>query len=246
EKYELAHGADGVKLFTGSIVGGDVGVLPMPIDMARALVKAAHRARKPVFAHPSNEAGVNIAIESHVDILAHTAPMMGPWDDRTVTKLLALHMALVPTLTLFEVEAKKFGESAADAAEDMATAIQQLRKFSSAGGDILFGTDVGYTDAFDTSEEYRLMRRAGLDYRGILASLTTTPARRFGMASRKGRIAKGMDADLVILDGDPAQDVVRFAHVAFTIRGGTIIYRAQPFAAEQSDSRPSEHLVSNR
>jgi len=224
ERYELAHGADGVKLFTGSIVGGDVGVLPMPLKMARALTQGSHRAGKPVFAHPSNAAGVRIAIDSGVNILAHTAPMMGQWNDRVVHRLLAHHMALIPTLTLFAVEAKKFGESPADTAHDIATAVQQLSIFARSGGDVLFGTDVGYTDAFDTTEEYRLMHRAGLDWREILASLTTTPARRFGMAAHKGRIAKGMDADLVVLSDDPANDVTAFARVAWTIRGGRIIF----------------------
>ena len=50
-----------------------------------------------------------------------------------------------------------------------------------------------------------------LDWRQILASLTTAPASRFGYAAHKGRIAKGMDADLVLLEGDPAQDLTAFA-----------------------------------
>jgi adenine deaminase len=149
---------------------------------------------------------------------------MGPWNERLVRRLLARHMALIPTLTLFGVEAKKFGESPADTARDINIAIQQLSIFARDGGDILFGTDVGYTDAFDTTEEFRLMHRAGLDYRAILASLTTTPARRFGMAHRKGRLSSGMDADLVVLDADPARDVTAFARVACTIRAGRIIF----------------------
>ena len=39
---QIQEGADGVKLFAGAIVGGEVGVLPMPLDQARALVEAAH------------------------------------------------------------------------------------------------------------------------------------------------------------------------------------------------------------
>ena len=231
EKLEIEHGADGVKLFTGAIVGGDVGVLPMPLPMATALVQQAHHYGKPVFAHPSNAEGVNIAVDSGVDVLAHTAPMMGPWNAAFVKKLLDHHMALIPTLTLFEVEAKKFGESEADEAGDIAAAVQQLKAYSNAGGDILFGTDVGYTEAYDTAEEYRLMHRAGMDYRAILASLTTTPVKRFGNTASKGRIAKGMDADLVILDADPAVDVTAFSRVDMTIRDGLVIFdRSAPAA----------------
>ena len=133
-------------------------------------------------------------------------------------------MALIPTLTLFEVEAKKFGESAEDAANDMRSASQQLKSYSDAGGQIVFGTDVGYTDYFDTAEEFTLMSRAGLTFQQILASLTTNPAARFGYSAHSGRIAKGMDGDLVVLSTDPAKDVNALSRVAFTIRLGKIVF----------------------
>ena len=85
----------------------------------------------------------------------------------------------------------------------------EVHDYAAAGGQILFGTDVGYIDVYDTTEEYRLMS-AALDWRKILASLTTAPSARFGFAAHKGRIAKGMDADLVLLDGDPAKDPAAF------------------------------------
>jgi hypothetical protein len=75
-------------------------------------------------------------------------------------------MALIPTLTLFEVEAKKFGESEQDLKGDLDAGVQQVSAYSKAGGEILFGTDVGYTDAYDTTEEYRQLGRA-LDWRPI-------------------------------------------------------------------------------
>ena len=105
--------------------------------------------------------------------------------------------------------------------------LPQLRAFSEAGGQILFGTDAGYIEQFDTSEEFVWMSRAGLSFRQILASLTTNPAERFGYATHSGRIAKGMDADLVVLRGDPAQDVTAFSKVRYTIRRGKIIH-AEP------------------
>ncbi len=222
EKRQFAEGTNGTKLFVRAIVGGKVGVLIMPADQIRALADAAHAAGKPVFAHPSNLAGLNASVDGGVDILAHTTPMSGPWAPETVARVKAHHMALIPTLTLFEVEAKKFGESKADLALDIQAGVQQVKAFSDAGGQILFGTDVGYTDAYDTTEEYRLMSQA-LDWRQILASLTVNPASRFG-AVHEGRVAKGMDGDLVVLAADPATDVTAFAKVRYTIRHGKVIY----------------------
>jgi imidazolonepropionase-like amidohydrolase len=222
---QIHEGADGVKLFAGAIVGGEVGVLPMPLDQARALVEAAHAEGKPVFAHPSNLAGLAVSIDSGVDVLAHTTPMTGPWPAELTARIHAHHMALIPTLTLFEVEAKKFGESEQELQGDMGAALQQVSAYAKAGGQIVFGTDVGYTDAYDTTEEYRQLGRA-LDWRQILQALTAAPAERFGYAAHKGRLAPGMDADLVVLDADPSKDVTAFARVRLTLRAGRTIYDA--------------------
>src|SRR5579884_3985915 len=87
----------------------------------------------------------------------------------------------------------------------------------------LYGTDIGYTDGYDTTEEFALMSRAGMNARQILASLTTSPVHRFrGGAS--GRIGRGEPADLVVLDADPAAGPAAFSKVRYTIRTGTIIY----------------------
>lgn len=230
---QLDRGTDGVKLFAGAIVGGKVGVLPMRLDIAKAVVAEAHRRGKPAFAHPSNLAGLNVSIESGVDILAHTTAsdgggVPGGWTPDLIARMRKHNMALIPTMTLFEVEAKKFGESPEDLAQAIAMIKIEVKDYAAAGGQILFGTDVGYTDAFDTTEEYRLMS-AVLDWRKILTSLTSAPAQRFGYAAHKGRIAADMDADLVLLNADPAKDPTAFAQVRDTIRAGRVIWGADEF-----------------
>ena len=137
-------------------------------------------------------------------------------------RLGAAHMALTPTLTLWEVEYK--GSDPDELNKGMGKAAQQLKAFSEAGGQILFGTDVGYIERFDTSEEFVWMSRAGMSFRQILASLTTNPAQRFGESAHSGRIAKGMDGDLVVLRADPGQDDAAFSKVRYTIRSGRVIY----------------------
>lgn len=220
-RQQIHEGADGIKIFAGSVERD--GILIMPLELAKAIVAEAHRAGKPVFAHPSNPQGVEVAVQSGVDILAHTTPSGGPWSASLVEGMKATHMALIPTLTLWHVESK--GESPEGFERGMNTVVlPELRAYSQAGGQILFGTDVGYIDQFDTTEEFTLMSRAGLTWQQILATLTTNPAERFGYAARSGRIAKGLDADLVVLSADPAQDVTAFSKVAFTVRHGKIIY----------------------
>lgn len=219
-RQQIRDHADGIKIFANSIEQD--GIWTMPLDLAKAIVDEAHRAGKPVFAHVSNNQGIEVAIQSGVDILAHTTPADDIWSAAFANRLKTANMAMTPTLTLWEVEFK--GADADELRKGMGKAAEQLNALSEAGGQILFGTDIGYIQRFDTSEEFTWMSRAGMTYQAILASLTTTPAARFGRSTHSGRIAKGMDADLVVLSGDPAQDPVAFSRVAFTIRAGKIIF----------------------
>ncbi len=221
---EFAGGSDVVKLFTGSLVERDK-VKPMPVDVARAAADEAHRNGKLVFSHPSNFAGIQVALDAHVDVLAHTTPIVGPWDDALIAKMLAIHMSLVPTLKLWEFEAAKENATFDEQRAFAEKGARQLGAFSKAGGQVLFGTDVGYMTDYDPLEEYLLMKDAGLTPMQILASLTTAPAARFKESEKRGTIAPGMEADLVVLNADPAEDVTNFANVRFTIRGGRIIFQ---------------------
>jgi len=217
---QIRDGADGIKIFANSIEQD--GILTMPLDLARAIVAESHRVGKPVFAHVSNDQGIEVAVRSGVDILAHTTPADSLWTPLFAERLKAANMALTPTLTLWEVEYK--GSDPDELKRGMGKATEQLKAFSQAGGQILFGTDVGYIERFDTSEEYAWMSRAGMSFQQILASLTTNPAQRFGYSTRRGRIAEGMDGDLVVLLTDPLQDATAFSKVRYTILGGKVIY----------------------
>ena len=219
-RQQIRNGADGIKIFANSIEQNEI--LTMPLDLARAIVTESHRAGKPVFAHVSNNQGIEVAVQSGVDILAHTTPADGLWSPVFAERLKAANMALTPTLTLWEVEYK--GSDPNELEKGMDKAAQQLKAFSEAGAQVLFGTDVGYIEQFNTSEEFRWMSRAGMSFEQILASLTTNPALRFGDSTHSGRIARGMDGDLVILRADPAHDATAFSKVRNTIRSGKIIY----------------------
>jgi imidazolonepropionase-like amidohydrolase len=219
-----AKGANGIKLFTGSAQEhGQVALLPL--STAKAAVDEAHRHAMPVFAHPTNLEGARIAIDSGVDVLAHTIPESPPWTPEFTQQLKRANLSLVPTLTLFDVEARKGNVPDQQRTAFIAQMVSQLRAYSQAGGDILFGTDIGYTDHYDTAEEFTLMSQAGMNFKQILASLTTNPARKFGESDRTGRIAKGMKADLVVLSGDPAHDITAYSKVRFSIRNGKVLYK---------------------
>jgi imidazolonepropionase-like amidohydrolase len=222
----LQAGADAVKLFTGSFARQGV-IVVMPVDIVRAATAAAHRHGKLVIAHPSNSAGARAALEGGVDVLAHTFPaeLDGPWDRSLPARMRERSMGLIPTLKLWPFEMRKLGLGPAIADQLLANGQAQVRAFAEVGGQVLFGTDVGYMTDYDPTDEYVFLEGAGLSYAQILASLTTAPAERFGVAARTGRLAPGLDADIAVVDGDPARDIRALARVRYTLRMGRVVFQ---------------------
>jgi imidazolonepropionase-like amidohydrolase len=216
----LSMGLDGIKLFTGTYMGNKP-VVNMDAAIVKAAVDVAHAQGKPVFTHPQNRLGVDNALAGGVDILAHTIPNEGSYTADELARMKQQRTALIPTLTLWTTVVSD------PAVQDqmVQAGVNELKAYFSQGGTILFGTDVGFSTKYNTTQEFEFMGRA-MGWQDVLASLTTNPAEYFREPS-KGRVEKGLDADFVVLEGDPAADVRNFAKVAYTIRGGKVIYPAK-------------------
>ena len=218
----MAAGDDAVKLFTGSYQG-DKPVINMPEAVAKAAVDVAHAHGKPVFTHPQNYAGVDNALAAGVDILAHTIPAEGHYTSAELARMKAQHTRLIPTLTLWEFVFES-EHAPVDAEQRFVQAgVSELKAFFDQGGTVLFGTDVGFTNRYDTTDEYVLMAKSGMTWRDILASLTTNPATYFKAGA--GELHVSGAADMVVLGADPASDVRNFAQVDYAIRAGNMIYK---------------------
>jgi imidazolonepropionase-like amidohydrolase len=246
---QLSQGAVAIKLFTGAIVGGAEGVRPMSVEVADAAAEAAHRGGVRVFAHATDGPSLEVALAAGVDALAHVTPDMGPWDEAMVKRLVDAGVWLVPSLAMFEHELQREGAPEAVQERFRQAGAQQVGALVDAGGQILFGTDAGYADVYDTGRELQLLAQAGLDWRQILASLTTAPAAFFAQEAERGTVAAGMRADLVVLRSDPAQSVAALADVALVLRDGQVIYRRETkaVAAAQAEAPPRriamEHVL---
>jgi len=212
----IALGADLLKLFTGSYVArGKVTTMPEPI--AQAAVEVAHAHGQLVFSHPSNLEGTRIAIRSGVDVLAHPPDTTEGVDESVLKQMVERKMAMIPTL-------KMFADTASSRREYLLPIYEVVRRFRALGGQLLFGTDVGYMTDYATDDEFRALERSGVDGREILRMLTTAPAHWFGVGAETGSVAVGRRADLAILDADPMGDVQAFARVYGTVRAGRVLH----------------------
>jgi imidazolonepropionase-like amidohydrolase len=221
----LESGADGTKLFIAT-PQEDGSIKYMAPEIARAAAAESHAHGKLVMAHPTDTAGINAILDAKVDIAVHTTiDGNSAWSPELIQKLVAARVSVIPTLKLWGYELDKNKVPAEVQTRLVDGAMRQVKAFSEAGGQILFGTDVGYMFELDPTEEYELMSQAGLTPMQILTSLTTAPAARWNESEKRGAVRAGLDADLVVLNGDPATDVEQFSNVKCTIRGGREIFR---------------------
>jgi imidazolonepropionase-like amidohydrolase len=232
----LDAGEDGIKIFAGSFITPTETIL-LPPDIIRAVTLAAHARGSFVFAHPTNRESLVNAVDNGVDVLAHTAPSGGALGAELIAKMLEREIALIPTLKLWSWELRRANVPEPALREFQNAGVAQTAEYLDAGGEILFGTDVGYMRDYDTAEEFEMLRRAGMSFDTVLTTLTTAPARRFARLS--GVVEPGAPGDIVIFADDPAADVTAFARVAFTIRGGRVVFEATPDGVQAAADRPA-------
>ena len=223
-KQNLDAGAEATKLFLVTPQGGRP-PKRMAADIAEAAAAQTHRRGRLVFAHPTDLDGVRAALSAKVDVLAHPPlGVPGPWPAELMDKIRSSGVYMVPTLKLLRYELAKEKVPPDIADPILQDTVREFGRFAASGGKILFGTDVDYMTDSDPTEEYELLAQAGLSPMQTLAALTTTPAERWNEALRRGRLAPGMDADIVVLAGDPAESARQFAQVRCAVRGGQLIF----------------------
>jgi len=202
----IAEGADYIKIIIDLPGFDEVTV--------RALVDAAHAHGLQTIAHAAARDAVLFAQAAGVDILTH-APIDRPLDDDGVFEGARV---VVPTLTMMEAIVERLSGVAPVSYDVARSTVGQWHR---AGVTILAGTDANQAPFAPASPPYgtslhhelELLVGAGLSPVDALRSATILAAQQFGLSDR-GVIAPGKRADLVLIDGDPLQDIGAVAGIA--------------------------------
>lgn len=171
-------------------------------ETLNALVAAAHEHGLKVVMHAASVGAYTIAVATGADYITHV-PGDGVIRPEDVAAMRANGQIDIPTLSVFE---SRLGPQ-----EHLFASVAALRE---AGVEILAGTDAFSMPGMPVMVEYgaglhhefELLARAGLTPAEILRAATELPARAFGLTDR-GRIEPGLRADLLLVDGDPTQDI---------------------------------------
>jgi imidazolonepropionase-like amidohydrolase len=199
----IDEGSDYIKIIVGN---------PGPShDQATldALTAAARERRKLSVAHASSYEAVEMAQRARVSVLTHV-PLDKALDETAAATAIADGRILIPTLAMME----GIVVQSAPPGADYAAARESVTVMHRAGVPILAGTDanaaVGVPAAISHGislhHELELLVDAGLSTLDALRAATSRPAHYFGLVDR-GLIEPGRRADLVLIEGNPLQDI---------------------------------------
>jgi|HubBroStandDraft_2_1064218.scaffolds.fasta_scaffold37760_2 imidazolonepropionase-like amidohydrolase len=204
------------------------------LDLTRAFLASLRR--RPAFVIATLRATAVLSgaharqIEADQRALA-AHPRLGPFLDPPTRAVFTRPSLLADARARAAVAAGAGGRLDFDAALGSVAALHQ------AGVTVLAGTDTNYPDDQDNAilrayaghgialhHELELLVRAGLSPTAALTAATSAPARLFGLTDR-GRIAPGLRADLLLVDGDPCADITATRNITAIWRNGTRLHR---------------------
>lgn len=208
----VASGSDYIKVLLEPSVPGK----PEPLDAATvtAIVNAAHGLGRRVIAHTTTAATISLAVHCGVDAITHT-PLGAPLDDSVIGSLVARGTAVIPTLSMMKGIVESIPDAGRPPGMSFANALSTVRRLHEAGVTFVAGTDANADPATPAQPlhgeslhgELELMVSAGLPPAAALRAATSAAADFFGLPDR-GRIRDGLQADLVLVEGDPTVDIV--------------------------------------
>jgi len=221
-RQELRQGAQFIKIMANGGVGSPtdpIAWIGYSVAEITAAVQEARDAQTYVSAHLYTAAAIKRAVQCGVHSLEHCNII-----DAEAAKLTAAAGAVaVPTLVTFEALAEdgaRLGllpESVAKIGDVRNSGLQSLQLLHDAGVEMAYGTDLLGESHGRQSEEFAI-RASVLQSRQILAAATTVAARLIRMEGKIGVIREGALADLIVVEGDPLEDVTVLARPGTTVK----------------------------
>lgn len=182
-------------------------------------IAAAHDAGRQVAVHASTPEGMRRAVAAGTDTIEH-----GYGGTPEVFRAMkAKGVGYCPTLAAVDATSRYAGWTGGDPAPArVIEARQALSRARTAGVAICMGGDVGVFPHGDNVREAELMAKAGMPAIDVLRAATSGNAAILKLPDR-GRIAPGLLADLIAVEGNPVRDVTALRKVTLVMKGGAIV-----------------------
>jgi imidazolonepropionase-like amidohydrolase len=219
-----ARGAAWVKVFAtgrGGIASSDPRTPLLDASDLRLAVGAAQRRGIMIAAHAYTDEGIRAAVLAGARTIEHGAFAT----EESLRVLREGGGCLVPTLSAYDEPAPDSLVRAR--AEEMRSAGQRaVRQARALGVPVIAGTDQPYAPGGPgLAAELLALANAGLTADEVLGAATSQAAICLGIADRVGTIKAGLEADLVVLDGDPRSDLSLLGRPKMVMLGGRLVRR---------------------
>ena len=228
-RIRATHGVDVIKVM---VTGGNMtaGIPPWTaqytVSELAAVVDEAHRFGRAVTAHVHGVAGIERAVEAGVDGLEHC----GFWvadgvraEQSLIERIAAQGIVVCPTAGI----APGTAPPPPPVAARLPAMMEAVARMHRAGVRLLAGTDAGVAPAKQhggTAHAVRaLAEECGLSTMEALQSATSWSAEACGLDGRKGVLAAGADADVLVVGGNVLEDLAALHDVRTVFRAGVLV-----------------------
>ena len=224
---------DGVDVIKVKVTGGVMtpgirpGVPQLNRDELEVVIEEAHKAGIKVAGHAEGKRGVNDAIAVGIDSIEH-GYFMG--NEEGLQMMLERGTFLVPTIIAYDLIAKGEGSALTkEAIENARMALEYntvgFRRAVEAGAKIAMGSDAGtaFNDHGRSWRELIYMVENGMTPMQAIVAATRNGAELLGLGEEIGTLEVGKRADVIVVDGNPLEDISQIGNVVWVMKDGELV-----------------------
>ncbi len=212
--WQLDMGVDMIKLSMEDGYAGKSGLPKLSQEQLKAIIAAAHERGTRVSGHITQARYLSDLVDAGVDDVAHNAYDVIPLD--VLQRMVAKGIYLVPTFTVF----RNYGAP-------VQTCVENLRRFVEQGGQVALGNDYGGGPGqFELGipmYEIEMMSKAGMTPMQTIVASTLHAAHVSRLENELGTLEPGKIADVLVVKGNPLQDLHALTDVQLVIHAGVVI-----------------------
>ena len=218
---QIGHGADLIKVYVDYRWGPE-GTAEATFTQRELelIVEVAASSGRQVVAHAASPEGMRRATLAGVRTIEH-----GDGGTPEIFALMQEHgVALCPTLAAGDaiMQYRGWNKGVDPEPERIVNKRKSFVEALDAGVSIVAGGDVGVFPHGDNVRELEMMVDYGMTPLAVLRSVTSVNAQVFGIQHKVGSVRPGLLADLVVVEGNPLNNIHYLRKVQMVMKGGIV------------------------